>query len=134
MDRAAVRLVVERDVPGYDGRTDRPACGSDSVDRLGELPTDLRLLGVAEVETVREADRLTADTRDISCRLEHGERATRERVETRDAALAVEREGEPAHRRSQPQHGRIEPRAADRSGPHELVVAPVDELATAECR
>ena len=104
------------------------------VDRLGELPSDLGLLRVSEVEAVREADRLPADTGNVPCGLEDGERAARERVETRDAALAVEREREPAHRRSQPQHGGVEPRSPDRSGSHELVVAPEDELAAAKRR
>ena len=98
----------------------------------GELPPDLGLLRVAEVEAVREADRLAADARDVPRRLEHRERAAREGIEPRDATLAVERDRKAAHRRPQPQHRSIEPRPANRPRPDELVVAAEDELAAAQ--
>ena len=134
MDRAPVRLVVERHVPGDDGSAERLARGRHAVDRLRELPADLRLLGVAEVEAVREADRLAADARDVARGLEHGERAAGERVETGDPALPVEREGEAAHGGTQPEHGGVETGSADRARADELVVAAVDELAAAQSR
>ena len=40
------------------------------LDRLGELPADLGLLGVAEVEAVGEAERLAAGAGDVARRLE----------------------------------------------------------------
>ena len=134
MYRAAVRLVVERDVPGHDRQPQRLAGRAHPLDRLGELPADLGLLRVAEVEAVGEAEGLSSGTGDVARSLEHGERAARERVETRDAALAVECHREPAERREQPQHGRIEARSPHGPVPDELVVAAEDELAASEVR
>ena len=50
------------------------------------------------------------------------------------APLPVERERETAHRRAQPQHRRVEARAANRPRADELVVAAEDELAASERR
>ena len=123
VDRTPVRLVVERHVSGDDGRADRLARGRDAVDRLRELPADLRLLGVAEVQAVREPDRLAADARDVARSLDHGERASGERVETGDPPLPVEREGQAAQRGAQANHSSIESWATNGSCADELVVA-----------
>ena len=100
-----------------------------ALDRLGELPADLRLLGVAEVEAVGEAERLAACAGDVPRGFEDRGRATGERIERADAAGAVEREREPAERRAQAQHGGIEAGPAHRTRLHELVVAPGHERA-----
>jgi hypothetical protein len=134
MDRAAVRLVVERDVPGDDRTPEGLGCGCDSFDGLGELPADFRLLRIAEVETVREAERLAADTGDVARGLENRERPAHERVERGDPPLAVQADREPPHRRPQAQHGCVESRPPNRPRAHELVVAAEDELATSQRR
>ena len=85
-DRAAVGVVVERHVPGDDRDAERLAGERHPLDRLGELPADLRLLRVAEVEAVGERERLAADARDVARRLENGELAADARVERADAA------------------------------------------------
>ena len=81
VDRAAVRLVVERDVARDDRDAERLARGRHALDRLGQLPGDLRLLGVAEVEAVGDRERLAAGAGDVARRLEHGQRAAGVRVE-----------------------------------------------------
>ena len=59
-------VVVERDVAGDDRDPERLRGLRDPLDRLRELVRDLRLLGIAEVEAVGEADRLTAGARDVA--------------------------------------------------------------------
>jgi hypothetical protein len=54
IDRAAVRLVVQRHVSGDDREVQDIAGGGDPVDRGCEFPSDLRLLRIPEVEAVRE--------------------------------------------------------------------------------
>src|SRR5207247_10160742 len=66
-DRPPVGLVVERDVPRDDGDVERLGGRRDALDRLGELPADLRFLRIAEVEAVREADPLSARAGDVAC-------------------------------------------------------------------
>ena len=90
VDRAAVGLVVERDVARDDRDAQRLARLRHPLDRLGELPRDLALLRVAEVETVRQPDRLGPGAGDVPRRLEHGERPARTRPEASHAALPVE--------------------------------------------
>ena len=102
------------------------AAPRDPLDRLGELPGDLGLLRVAEVEAVGEPERLAAGAGDVARRLEHGERAAGARCERGDPAGPVERDGEPAQRRAQPEHGRVEAGPAHRARADELVVALVD--------
>src|SRR5439155_7483196 len=134
MDRVAVRLVVERDVARDDRNGERAAGGRHALDRLRKLPADLRLLRVAEVEAVREADRLARRARDVARSLEDGGLAAREGVEPRDPTLTVEGECEAADHRAEPKHGRVQPRASHSPRPDELVVAPVDEGTASEIR
>ena len=134
VDRAPVGLVVERDVARDDRNAQRLASLRHSLDRLGELPRDLALLRVAEVETVRQPDRLGAGAGDVARRLEHGERAARPRPEATHAALAVERDGESAVAGPKPQHGGVQPRPAHGARADEVVVAAVDPLPAADVR
>ena len=134
VDRAAVGLVVERHVPGDDRNAQRLAGLRHPLDRLGELPGDLALLGVAEVEAVGEPERLAAGAGDVARRLEHGERAACSRLERADPARG--RRARPRAREAgpQPQHRGVEPRPAHRARADELVVAPVDPRAAADVR
>ena len=133
MDRAAVGVVVERDVAGDDRQRERLARLRHALDRLGELPPDLGLLRVAEVEAVGEPERLAPGAGDVARCFENRGSATRERVERADAPRAVEREREAAVRRSQAQHGCVESRPAHGARLDELVVAARHERPRAEC-
>src|SRR5437773_278401 len=68
-DRAPLRLVVERDVARDDRYAERVGRDRDRLDRLAELPRDLGLLGVAEVEAVGQRERRAAGTRDVAARV-----------------------------------------------------------------
>ena len=111
-DRAAVGLVVERDVARDDRDAERARRGRDPVDRLRELPGDLGFLGIAEVEAVGQAERLPAGAGDVSRRAEDGLRARVERRARRPASPGATRRGRAAT--AQPEHGGVEPRAAHR--------------------
>ena len=65
-DRAAVGVVVERHVPGDDRQSQRFARLRHPFDRLGKLPADLGLFGVAEVETIGETERIASCTGDVT--------------------------------------------------------------------
>src|SRR5262249_13885728 len=106
--------------------------GSDAGDRLRQLPTDLGLLGIAEVEAVREAQRLATSTGDVTRGLEDRERPARKGVERRNPALSVERDREAPQRRTQPQNGGVEAGAPDGPRTDELVVPSEDGLPTPE--
>ena len=121
-------------MPETTGIAERLAGGGHALDRLGQLPGDLRLLGVAEVEAVGDRERLAAGAGDVARRLEHGQRAAGVRVEPGDAARAVEADGEPSVRGPEPEDGGVEPGPADSARADEVVVAAVDPGAAAEVR
>src|SRR4029453_467594 len=70
--RTRVGLVVERDVAGDDGNPERLGSFRYAVDRLRQLPADLGLLRVAEVEAVGERERLASGAGDVARRVPHG--------------------------------------------------------------
>ena len=92
------------------------------------------LLRVAEVEAVGDRERLAPGTGDVSCRFEDGQRSAGVRIESRDAARAVEADREPAERRPQPQNRGVEAGTADRARADEVVVAPEDPRPAANVR
>ena len=67
-DRAAAGLVVERHVSRDDRNPQLVRGLGDPVDRLRQLPADLGLLGVAEVQAVGERERLAARAGDVERR------------------------------------------------------------------
>ncbi len=91
VDRASAALVVERDVAAHDRDAERAARVAEAGDRPRELPRDVRLLGVAEVQAVREPERLGADAGEVRAALEHGLDRTAVRVGGHAAAVAVDR-------------------------------------------
>ena len=119
-DRRAAGLVVERDVPRDDGDPERVGRLRDAFDRLRELPADLGLLGVAEVEAVGEGERLAAGAGDVERGLHHGRPAGLERVAAAERG-AVERDGDAA-RAVDPQHRCVEAGTPHRARADEVVV------------
>ena len=64
-DRAVRRFVVQRDIAADDGDSERLARLAHPLHGLGELPRDMWLLRVAEVQAVRQPERLGADAREV---------------------------------------------------------------------
>ena len=89
VDRAGRALVVEGDVAAGHRRAERAAGVGDAATRLAELEEDLRLLRVAEVEAVGDAERPRAGAGDVARRLGHGGLAALVRVERDAARVAV---------------------------------------------
>ena len=90
-DRPARRLVVERDVAADDRDTERLARLGQSLDRLGQLPGDVRLLGVAEVQAVRQPERLGADAGEVGGALVDRLGRAAARIAGDSPAVAVDR-------------------------------------------
>src|SRR5205814_34370 len=109
----AACLVVERDVAGDDGDAEGLGRTRDPLDRLTELPPDLGLLRVAEVEAIGESERLAAGTGDVQRSFHHCRPAGLERV-TAPERRAVQRDGDAAGA-VDAQHGRVEPGPPDRA-------------------
>jgi hypothetical protein len=91
---AAVGLVVERDIARHDGKLQRLAGIGDAVDRADELAHDLRPLGVAEIEIVRQRQRPRPHCREIAPSLGHGLLAAFEGISLAIARRHVGRERE----------------------------------------
>src|SRR6185312_2258843 len=70
-NRPSVGLVVEGDIARDDRNPKRLRRLRDGLDRVAELPADLRLLGVAEVEAVGQRERLAAGAGDVARRAVH---------------------------------------------------------------
>src|SRR4030095_4395941 len=64
----------------------------DAAHGLAKLPHDLRLLGIAEVEAVGDAERLTTAAHPVAGGLDHGGHAPDIRIELAVAAVAVDAE------------------------------------------
>ena len=94
VDRAARlggwALVVQRHIPAHDRGLQRAAGIAQAADRLRQLPGDVSLLGVAEVEVVRRPQRLRADAREVRRALQHRLDRARVRVGGDAAAVAVD--------------------------------------------
>ena len=94
VDRAAAALVVERDVAAHDRHAERAAGVAEPGHRAGELPGDVRLLGVAEVQAVGQPERLGARAGEVGRALEHRLDGAAVGVDRHAAAVAVDRDGD----------------------------------------
>ena len=92
VDRAVGPLVVEGDVAADDRDAERLAGVGEAADRAVELPGGRRLLRVAEVEAVGQAERLGADAGEVLGALEHRLDRARVGVAGDAAAVAVDRD------------------------------------------
>ena len=92
VDRPVGALVVEGDVAADDGDAERVAGVGEAADRAVELPGAGRLLRVAEVEAVGQAERLGADAGEVLGALEHRLDRPLVGVAGDAAAVAVDRD------------------------------------------
>ena len=92
VDRPVGTLVVEGDVAADDRDAERRAGLGEGAHRAVELPGRGRLLGVAEVEAVGQAERLGADAGEVLGALEHRLQRPRVGVAGDAPAVAVDRD------------------------------------------
>ena len=133
-DRAAGRLVVERDVAAGDRDPEGPAGVAEAADGLPQLPERLRPGGVAEVEAVRDAQRARPGDAHVAGRLGDRQRGAEVRVERGDGLVAVGRGDEGPPRPLDAEHGGAAPGAGDRVRLDVVVVLLVDPAARREVR
>ena len=107
VDRAAVGLVVERDVAADNRHAELLARIGKSPGRAVKLPGDRRLLGIAEVEAVGEAERLGPDAGEVLRALEHGLDRAGVGIAADPAAAAVDRDSDRGARVGDLQHGGV---------------------------
>ena len=105
------------------GSSELGARVGEALDRAVELPGDGRLLGVAEVEAVREAERLGADAGEVLGALEHRLDRAAVGIARDAAAVAVDRDRDRVARLGELEHGGVgRLRPADRSRADDRVV------------
>ena len=88
-DVVARRLVVEADVASDDGDVEGAARFAHPVDRLGQLPHDLGMLRVAEVQAVDERERTGGDARKVRSGLGHDHRSAEPGIVRAPTVVAV---------------------------------------------
>ena len=96
----AQSFVVEADVAAGDGNFQLLAGFGDAVNHLRELPHDVRLFGIAEVQAVGGADRSGAGAGHVARGFRHGMHGAQARIEIAPASVAIERHGQAALRAS----------------------------------
>src|SRR6516162_10433900 len=96
IDAFAQRLVVEADISAGDWGFQLLAGSGHSVDRLGELPHDVRFLRIAKVQAVGRSNRRRARTGDVARRLSHRMHGAQLGIEVTPPTVAIESHRQPA--------------------------------------
>src|SRR5689334_2785863 len=91
---AAVGFVIEADVSAGDGNVERAAGRTHAFDGTRELPHDLGLLRIAEVEAIGCTDRRAAGARHVARRFGDRELRAGIWIEVNEPSVAVHRHGE----------------------------------------
>ncbi len=136
VDVAPPALVVQADVAPDDGNAERQARLGHAVDGLGELPHDLGVFRVAEVQAVDQGHRASAHAGHVERRFGHHQSGAGAGVEGTPATVAVRGQGHasargrPGRRRRQPgrlqaQQDGVAPRGHHRVQEQLVVVLPV---------
>ena len=89
VDGAFGVLVVEADVAAGHGSVEGHAAFLQALHAGLELPEDLRLRGIAEIQAVRQSQRASAGADDVPRAFRHGDPGTHDGVEVAVAAVAV---------------------------------------------
>src|SRR5262249_61911489 len=90
-NRPGGRLIVEGHVAADDWDPERVARQRDPLDGANELPRDVRLLWVAEVQAVRESKRPSSDTGEVRGALEHRLGATKPSIASDPSPVPLDR-------------------------------------------
>src|ERR1039457_5198231 len=119
----AQRLVVEADVAAGDGNFQFLASLRDPIDRLRELPHDVRLFGIAEVQAIRCSHRSGSRARHFARRLRDRVHRAQPRIQMAPAPIPIQRHRKPALRALNANHARVaRSRRFNRVGLHHVVV------------
>ena len=130
-DVDAVGLVVQADVAAYDRYCERITGFGHAVDGLRQLPHDLGMGWIAEVQAVDERERVGAHTGKVQCRFDHHHGGAPARISVAPAVIAVDRDsqsptgGRAVARVSQSQQRGVVSGADDRVQKQLVVVLPV---------
>src|SRR5438270_8021596 len=119
----AERLVIKTHVAAGDGDLQLLASLGDAVDGLRELPHDVRLLRVAEVQAIGRTDGRRARTRDFAGSLRYGVHRADTRIEVAPASIAIKSHGQTAVRAFDADHAGIAGTGSlDRVGLHHVII------------
>src|ERR1700751_4278901 len=117
------RLVIEANVTAGDRDFQFLASLGQTIDSLGELPHDVRLLRVSKVEAVRSPNRSRARTRNLTRCLSDGMLCSQLRIQVTPATVPIQRHGQPAIDALDANYSRIaRTRSLDGIGLHHVVV------------
>ncbi len=122
IDAFAERLVVEADIAAGDWGFQLLAGLGDAINGLRELPHDMRLLGIAEVQAISGRDWGCAGAGNVAGRLRHRVHGAQLGIEVAPAAIAVERHRQAALGPLDANHSALAARALHRVGLHHGVV------------
>src|SRR5579863_3044672 len=96
IDSLAQSFVIKTDVATGDGDLQLFACFGDAINRLRELPHDVRLLRIAEVQAVRRSYWSRTRTRHLARGLGDRMYRAQSRIEIAPPSIPVERHRKPA--------------------------------------
>ncbi len=129
-----LRFVVERHVAGHDREVERLAGLGDAAHAADQLPHDLGLLGIAEVEIVGDRERLAADRGDVAPGFGHRLLAALERIGLAIARRHVDGERQRLRPVEHAHHGGIAARPLHGVAENDVVVLLPDPALRAQVR
>ena len=135
IDSFAQGFVIKADVAASNRNVKFLAGLSDAINHLRELPHDVRLLWIAEIQAIGRAHRSRTRASHVACRIGDGVHRPKLRIEIAPPAVAIERHGEPALRALDADDASIPgARTFNRVGLHHVVVLLPDPTLPADIR
>ena len=122
VDGQAVSFIIKAHVPAYHWDLKRLAGIRNTLDTQDELPHDIRALGIPEIQAVRERQRPSTDTGEISGRLRDGTGCSRIGIKHAVEAVAVCGQCQRLAGTFDPYHRRVGSRTDDGIGLDHMVV------------
>ena len=124
-DTGAVCFIVQADIARHDGEAERAAGLANSFDRAHQLPHDLGLFRIAEVQVVGRGQRARAHRHQVAPGFGHGLLAAFDRVRLDVARGHIAGKGQRLGRAVDADHTRAKARRADRVGhDHAVILLP----------
>ena len=132
IDARATGVVVEADVAAHHRDVQCPARVADAVDGVVQVPPDVGVLGIGEIEAIGDRGRFRACGDDIASRLADGDHRPLASIECRVARVAVGGERQPERGAVDADQRGVAAREDHRRVADLVVVAAVHGLAAAE--